>query len=118
MANSPNNPIRNAVQFKPGNPGKPMGGEKGIAAKARLHTGRAIEVLVEGLEDFDSKVRIMASKELLDRGYGKPIMMTADVTNRIEDMDDESLDAAITALKQTIGIAEEGRGGTLPPRKH
>ena len=45
----------------------------------RSHTPHAIAVLVRALDDDDPRVRVAAAKELLDRGYGKPM---ADVTLR------------------------------------
>ena len=92
----------NLKPWSKGQSGNPGGRPKGIAAKAREHTARAIDVLVEGMEDDDAKVRIAAAKEMLDRGYGKPLTMTAEVSNRIEEMDDESLDAAISILQELI----------------
>lgn len=101
--------IPNAKKFQPGVSGNPGGRPKGIAAKAREHADKAVEVLVAGMADQDARVRIAAAKEILDRGYGKPLTMTADVTNKIEDFDDESLDAAISVLKEAIAV-ETGEG--------
>lgn len=105
--------IPNAKKFQPGVSGNPGGRPKGIAAKAREHTGRAVEVLVEGLEDPDTKVRIIAAKELLDRGYGKSVTMTADLTDKLSEFDDDTLDSAIDALRAAVGApdaADEGTG--------
>lgn len=52
--------------------GNPGGRPKGLAAKAREHTDRCLEVLSEGFEDPDPRVRIVAAKELLDRGWARP----------------------------------------------
>lgn len=97
--------------FKPGQSGNPGGRPKGIAAQARQHGERALEVLVAALADDDARVRIAAAKEIMDRGYGKPLTMTADVTNRLEDLDDEFLDAAIDALRTEVGGARPADGG-------
>lgn len=43
--------------FKPGQSGNPGGRPKGIAAKAREHTDRAIEVLAAGLDSEDERRR-------------------------------------------------------------
>jgi len=95
---------------------------EGIAAKAREHADKAVDVLVEGMDDPDGRIRIAAAKEILDRGYGKPLTMTADVTNKIEEFDDESLDAAISVLRSAInadgevgGASATSNGKHFPP---
>lgn len=105
-------------RFIPGISGNPGGRPKGIAAKAREHTDRALEVLVNALDDDDSRVRIAAAKELIDRGYGKPVTMTADVSNRLDDLNDDTLDAAIDAIRETIGVAGEADGGAGAETTH
>lgn len=102
----------------PGQSGNPGGRPKGIAAIAREHKDKAIEVLVAGMSDDDPRVRMAAAKEILDRGYGKPLTMTADVTNKIEDFDDESLDAAISVLKSAIGVDVEAGDGEAAQTSH
>ena len=106
------------TRFKPGQSGNPGGRPKGIAALARQHTDRALEVLVEGMEDDDRKVRIAAAKELLDRGYGKPLTMTADVTKRLDDWSDDDIDAAISALRAAIPSAGDADSGASKATKH
>jgi len=39
--------------FRPGQSGNPGGRPKGIAAKAREHTDKAVEVLVAALDEAD-----------------------------------------------------------------
>ena len=96
-------------QFQPGQSGNPGGRPKGLAARAREHADRALEVIAEALQDDDPKVRLAAAKEIFDRGFGKPIAMTADVTRKLEDLDDDTLDAAVDALRSAI----EAAGGTV-----
>ena len=102
------------IPFKPGQSGNPGGRPKGIAAKAREHTDKALDVLVSALDDADTRVQIAAAKEILDRGFGKPVTMTADVSKRLDDMDDASLDTAIDALRAAIGSSDDAgtREGT------
>ena len=99
--------MSNLKPFKPGQSGNPGGRPKGIAAKAREHTDKALDVLVAALDDKDSKVRITAAKEIIDRGFGKPVTMTADVSKRLDDLDDDTLDSAIDALRAAVGAADE-----------
>ena len=108
------------TRFKPGQSGNPSGRPQGIAAKARAHTDRALEVLRDGLEDDDARVRVAAAKEILDRGWGKPLTMSADVTKKLDSFDDEQLDAAIAVLESIVGAggAEGGEGGAGAETAH
>jgi hypothetical protein len=67
---------------------------------ARQHAERAIRTLVACLDDADARVRLDAAKQILDRGIGKPVAMTAEVTDRFDDWTDEQLEAAIADLEQ------------------
>ena len=104
--------------FPKGVSGNPGGRPKGIAAKAREHTDSALDVLVNGLTDADGRIRIAAAKEILDRGYGKALTMTADISNKIEEFDDESLDAAISALRSAISSDGETDSGEVAQTAH
>lgn len=104
--------------FKPGQSGNPGGRSKGIAAIAREHKDKCIQVLAEALESDDAKTRIAAAKELLDRGYGKAIAMSADVTNRLDDLDDDTLSAGIDALRAAIAATGATDSGTGKPTSH
>jgi hypothetical protein len=99
------------IPFPKGKSGNPGGRPKGIAAKAREYADRALDVIAEALADEDAKVRLAAAKEVLDRGYGKAIAMTADVSKRLDDLDDDTLDSAIDALRAAIGAADETVSG-------
>ena len=93
---------RGLTPFKPGQSGNPGGRPKGLGAKAREHGDRCIEILAAALDAKDERTRIAAARELLDRGYGKPLTMTAEVSNRLCEFDDDTLDAAIGMLKEAI----------------
>ena len=115
---SKGNPNIAQYGFKPGQSGNPGGRPKGIAAKAREHTDKALDVLVEGMADTDPRVRVAAAKEVLDRGWGKPLAMTADVSKRLDEFTDDDLDAGIAFLRAAIGAAGADGDGESEATKH
>lgn len=85
-------------------------GRRAIAQVARAAAPKAIAKLEALIDDPDPRVAIEASKHILDRAIGKPVAMTADVTDRLDEFTDEQLDAAIADLENRIGLAAKGEG--------
>lgn len=104
--------------FPPGQSGNPGGRPKGIAALARAHTDKAVQVLVDGMESDDERVKIAAAKEILDRGYGKAPVFTADLTGKLDDLDDDALDAAIFAIRDALRSGSEDGSREGPQTAH
>lgn len=83
---------------------------------ARIHTKRAIEILVEVMEDREAPhgARVSAANSVLDRGWGRaPQTVVVDDTPQI--LDDAGLEAKIrervaTLVGTTGGAGEEGSG--------
>jgi hypothetical protein len=112
------NSVKALIPWKPGQSGNPGGRPKGIAAIARQHTDKAVQVLVDGMESPDERVKIAAAKEILDRGYGKAPVFTADLTGKLDDLDDDALDAAIFAIRDALRNGSEADGGAGKETAH
>lgn len=78
---------------------------RNIAAIARELAPMAMETIAALLSSEDERVQLDAAKHVLDRAIGKPIAMTADVTDRLDDFTDEQLDAGIADLEARIEAA-------------
>jgi hypothetical protein len=83
--------------------------EDGIVPTARELTGQALQVLAKGLSDTDIRIRLACAKEVI--GHGKALAMTSDLSQRLDGLDDETLDAAIDAIRQALGAAGDAAGG-------
>ena len=92
---------------------------RNIAALARELAPTAMETIGALLKSDDERVRLSAAEHIIDRAIGKPIAMTADVTDRIDDFTDEQLDAGITDLEARIEAARTiAAAEATPPVTH
>ena len=92
---------------------------RNIAAIARAAAPKAIARLEALVDDPDPRVAIAAAAHVLDRAVGKPLAMTADVTDRLDEFTDDELDAAISDIKSRLAAAgKAGADESPPPRPH
>jgi hypothetical protein len=89
---------------------------RNISAMARDLAPLAMEKLKKLMNSENESVAKDASIHILDRAIGKPIAMTADVTDRLDEFTDEQLDAAIDDVAARIIAAEKvaGKETTAP----
>jgi hypothetical protein len=83
-ASMPAVPRNHAGQFLPGVGGNPNGRPRAqwdLPAMCRERTPKAVQVLTELLDDEDGRLRYMAAKELLDRGWGRAPQPVVDQTS-------------------------------------
>jgi hypothetical protein len=95
---------------------------------ARAHGPRAIDIVVSLLDDADSRVRLSAAKELLDRGFGRPMsaLSTTDDEKSFsflhliaarasgEQLRNELIEGRIVA-KETTGLADDDPRDLMAP---
>lgn len=96
-------------------PGKKELSRRNVAAMARQYATEAIDTLVKAMRDPDMRIAKDAAEAILDRGIGRPIAMTADVTDRLDDFTDDQLDNAIADLERRIGLAAKAEGEEASP---
>lgn len=93
---------------------------RNISAIAREAAPKAIAKLEALIDDPDPRVAIQAASHILDRAVGKPLAMTADVTDRLDEFTDDELDGAIAAVRSQIAKAagQDGAEQGSPPVTH
>lgn len=93
---------------------------RNIAAMAREAAPLAMEKLRQLMNSESETVAKDACIHILDRAIGKPIAMTADVTDRLDDLSDDELDAAIAVVRNQLAKAagEDGADKNPPPITH
>src|SRR6516164_1471625 len=85
-----------------------------LALRARDHTGKALETLVNTLDDptTTAAAKVSAAIALLDRGWGKPTERHEHVSlNAIAELSDDELRNAIALLRAAPGPLAEPAGG-------
>jgi spermidine/putrescine-binding protein len=87
---------------------------RNIAAMAREIAPKAMDKLIALMNSDSETVAKDAAIHILDRAIGKPIAMTADVTDRLDELTDDELDAGIAAIKQQIAAAAAKDGTEAP----
>lgn len=82
---------------------------------ARLHVTDAMQVILELMGDANcpESVRLNAAKEILNRGYGMPVMSI------LPDTSEQAPDEAISGISQHIDLMMESQKyvGRLPPEQ-
>lgn len=117
------NKYPNLVRFQKGVSGNPGGKPKGedVRALARKNTKKAMQRIIDLIDDGDPRVAFMAAKEVLDRAYGKPKVVDDDTSSKTVTInivkytepnggshDPEQL-AAETVSVRTLELSGEGR---------
>jgi hypothetical protein len=111
--------LANLRPWTKGQSGNAQGRPKGpvdIAALARVHGPRCIEVAAELLEDADPRIRLAALVALLDRGFGRPapaISGTTDMPTMLQLMHHEAASAFSEQLAREREAAEHRQPLTI-----
>lgn len=84
-----------------------------LTALARQHTEEAVKTLlaIMGNGKAPAAARVGAATVILDRGYGKPVQMTADLTNQLNDLIDSDLDDALIAVRDALSARSAAESG-------
>ena len=102
--------------WKKGSSGNPAGRPPApvdIAALARVHGPRCVEVAAELLDDPDPRIRLGALNALLDRGFGRPVQAIA-ATNDIPTLQFQHLISA-RANGELLKAPPEIEGDVVAP---
>ena len=94
------------VKGQSGNPGGRPKLSADLKVRIRDLGARAVDALERALDSDDPRVVVLAAKELLDRGYGKPAQVL-DATLRGADMGESHL-AALKALNASRVVLRSG----------
>ena len=79
---------------------------RNVAQLARKHAENAINTLVRCMGSDDDRIAMDAASRILDRGIGKPLTMTADVTDKLDEFTDDELADAIADIRNRIATSE------------
>ena len=86
-----------------------------LALRARDHTGKALQTLVNTLDDpmATAAAKVSAAIAVLDRGWGKPTERHEHVSlNAVAELSDDELRNAIALLRTTAApTGDAGAGG-------
>lgn len=89
-----------------------------ITGLARNYGEKALTKLVALIDDPDPRVAKSACEAVLDRGYGRPLTMTADVSDRLDDMDDDALASALDTVRTLIRSGKQAGAGVGSETEH
>lgn len=107
------------MAWKKGQSGNPSGRPKSlreVTELARENSARAIERLVELMDDEDGRVALAAANSILDRGYGKPKQSIEIEEKSPGEMSDQEIRAAVAELLTKYGEEKQSMdsGGSEP----
>ena len=94
---------------KSGNPGgRPRGAIADLSAEARKYGKIALDKLVELLQKGEERSQLAAAKEILDRGFGRPlapvdVMMVGKKLSELSDAELEALTVRLAAVNIDAG---------------
>jgi hypothetical protein len=110
-----------ATRFKPGQSGNPSGQPKAIISvvtAARQHTAAAIQTLFDIMsqKSATATARVMAAREILDRGWGKALQNVS-ILNNERQLTDADIHRLIFEQRPELGDTSAG-AVPAPPDKN